>query len=99
MLFVSVMIFFFLFIRLPPSSPLTDTLFPYTTLFRSSRSRMVSWNMPAVGSRRRRWFPERASPPGAGLQSNASLVGSIQRTERHLRSADDAEPEIGRAHV
>src|SRR3546814_17095574 len=29
--------FFFLMIRLPPRSTLTDTLFPYTTLFRSLR--------------------------------------------------------------
>src|SRR3546814_12678409 len=28
--------FFFLMIRRPPRSPRTDTLFPYTTLFRSS---------------------------------------------------------------
>src|SRR3546814_5581540 len=28
--------FFFLMIRLPPRSTRTDTLFPYTTLFRSS---------------------------------------------------------------
>src|SRR3546814_15920010 len=30
--------FFFLMIRRPPISTRTDTLFPYTTLFRSSRS-------------------------------------------------------------
>src|SRR3546814_17036816 len=30
--------FFFLFIRPPPRSTRTDTLFPYTTLFRSSRT-------------------------------------------------------------
>src|SRR3546814_14729860 len=29
---------FFLMIRRPPRSTLTDTLFPYTTLFRSERS-------------------------------------------------------------
>src|SRR3546814_12225682 len=29
--------FFFLMIRLPPRSTRTDTLFPYTTLFRSRR--------------------------------------------------------------
>src|SRR3546814_3294700 len=29
------MLFFFLMIRRPPRSTLTDTLFPYTTLFRS----------------------------------------------------------------
>src|SRR3546814_10637642 len=31
------MIFFFLMIRRPPRSTRTDTLFPYTTLFRSDR--------------------------------------------------------------
>src|SRR3546814_13856109 len=30
-------LFFFLMIRLPPISTRTDTLFPYTTLFRSDR--------------------------------------------------------------
>src|SRR3546814_14436953 len=33
--FVSVCLFFFLMIRRPPRSTRTDTLFPYTTLFRS----------------------------------------------------------------
>src|SRR3546814_3691014 len=32
-----VMLFFFLMIRRPPRSTRTDTLFPYTTLFRSER--------------------------------------------------------------
>src|SRR3546814_19649295 len=31
------LVFFFLMIRRPPRSTLTDTLFPYTTLFRSDR--------------------------------------------------------------
>src|SRR3546814_11120264 len=34
---VSVSLFFFLMIRRPPRSTRTDTLFPYTTLFRSPR--------------------------------------------------------------
>src|SRR3546814_15137732 len=33
-------IFFFLMIRRPPRSTRTDTLFPYTTLFRSDRVRL-----------------------------------------------------------
>src|SRR3546814_7579093 len=33
--FVSIFCFFFLMIRRPPRSTRTDTLFPYTTLFRS----------------------------------------------------------------
>src|SRR3546814_6214531 len=31
---ISIIVFFFLMIRLPPRSTLTDTLVPYTTLFR-----------------------------------------------------------------
>src|SRR3546814_15270553 len=31
--------FFFLMIRLPPRSTRTDTLFPYTTLFRSKKAK------------------------------------------------------------
>src|SRR3546814_13672854 len=37
MLFCFVIDFFFLMIRRPPRSTRTDTLFPYTTLFRSHR--------------------------------------------------------------
>src|SRR3546814_16913242 len=33
--------FFFLMIRRPPRSTRTDTLFPYTTLFRSTRARRL----------------------------------------------------------
>src|SRR6056297_2445870 len=35
---VALMVFFFLMRRRPPRSTRTDTLFPYTTLFRSPRS-------------------------------------------------------------
>src|SRR3546814_2180152 len=35
---VSLSVFFFLMIRRPPRSTRTDTLFPYTTLFRSRQS-------------------------------------------------------------
>src|SRR3546814_18178336 len=51
------MFFFFLMIRRPPSSTLTDTLFPYTTLFRSTRSR---WH--PTGSCRPAWSPVMAGP-------------------------------------
>src|SRR3546814_14055486 len=34
--------FFFLMIRRPPRSTRTDTLFPYTTLFRSVQNRLLS---------------------------------------------------------
>src|SRR3546814_17001898 len=43
--------FFFLMIRRPPRSTRTDTLFPYTTLFRSDVIDGVSFNNPADGKR------------------------------------------------
>src|SRR3546814_6786751 len=39
MLFFILFFFFFLMIRRPPRSTRTDTLFPYTTLFRSDHGR------------------------------------------------------------
>src|SRR3546814_4389260 len=44
--------FFFLMIRRPPRSTRTDTLFPYTTLFRSVRSRRPGkrWRGPGCRS-------------------------------------------------
>src|SRR3546814_5871372 len=46
---VCVVCFFFLMIRRPPRSTRTDTLFPYTTLFRSKR-----WARPLGTSERQR---------------------------------------------
>src|SRR3546814_4673423 len=39
-MFVFVCVFFFLMLRLPPRSTRTDTLFPYTTLFRSLEAQL-----------------------------------------------------------
>src|SRR3546814_3607516 len=61
-------------IRGPPRSPRTDTLFPYTTLFRSAR--------PAAGSRRRRRRrkPRRAKSHGTAdlYPSRATCPGSTE---------------------
>src|SRR3546814_20668033 len=46
--------FFFLMIRRPPRSTRTDTLCPYTTLFRSHRARAVRPDAAAAPSARRR---------------------------------------------
>src|SRR3546814_15223210 len=40
--------FFFLMIRRPPRSTRTDTLFPYTTLFRSLRTNEKKWSKPLM---------------------------------------------------
>src|SRR6056297_3807179 len=54
---VSVFFFFFLLIRRPPRSTRTDTLFPYTTLFRSLPPQIVAganrWSHGAVVARER----------------------------------------------
>src|SRR3546814_9516792 len=52
--------FFFLMIRRPPRSTRTDTLFPYTTLFRSDRL--------CAGARR--GTLRRGGRPGAGRQAS-----------------------------
>src|SRR3546814_20718220 len=41
-MFVGFCIVFFLMIRRPPRSTRTDTLFPYTTLFRSSDAALIA---------------------------------------------------------
>src|SRR3546814_3877145 len=44
------MFFFFLILRRPPRSTRTDTLFPYTTLFRSSRQRPLHLGRAGCGT-------------------------------------------------
>src|SRR3546814_12716932 len=44
-------VFFFLMIRRPPRSTRTDTLFPYTTLFRSLAARILRRHAEVVGLR------------------------------------------------
>src|SRR3546814_17779020 len=46
--------FFFLMIRRPPRSTRTDTLFPYTTLFRSIPETNIAVDGPARGQHRSR---------------------------------------------
>src|SRR6056297_2188969 len=58
--------FFFLMIRRPPRSTRTDTLFPYTTLFRSPRHpRLRGTARPVIGLRRDR-VPGRGRRLGRG---------------------------------
>src|SRR3546814_17530612 len=55
---------FFLMIRRPPRSTRTDTLFPYTTLFRSR-------HRAAPTRRARHWGRPTPAPPGARRRSDA----------------------------
>src|SRR3546814_1750391 len=77
--------FFFLMIRRPPRSTRTDTLFPYTTLFRSP---VCAASSPT--SRRRRLrssctpsaLPSGCSPPGTARGAGASS-SRVSRSEEH----------------
>src|SRR3546814_1251739 len=72
------MIFFFLMIRRPPRSTRTDTLFPYTTLFRSEA--------PALGKPVLVMRDTTERPEGVAA-GTAKLIGSdedrIVRSEEH----------------
>src|SRR3546814_10389744 len=69
--------FFFLMIRRPPRSTRTDTLFPYTTLFRSADAAAVQEHARRLARRRRH-----------GRRSDRLLSGSVRsadvgRSEEH----------------
>src|SRR3546814_12926194 len=77
----SVYLFFFLMIRRPPRSTRTDTLFPYTTLFRShpeiasyAPDYFEIWNEPYL-----RYFSAGGVHPGR----YARLVEAAARSEEH----------------
>src|SRR3546814_19476301 len=86
-LFVLIL-FFFLMIRRPPRSTRTDTLFPYTTLFRSAQR---SRRSPPPGS------DHPPVPRAAYIASvrNATSGGAM----RNRVPVYGLDIEIGRAHV
>src|SRR3546814_3839780 len=79
--------FFFLMIRRPPRSTRTDTLFPYTTLFRSPGrcSRLRRWKARPVGRRRPairlpNWKPpSKPSTAAARSEEHTSELQSLMR--------------------
>src|SRR3546814_18372933 len=86
-------------IRRPPRSTRTDTLFPYTTLFRSSTRRLpgrmgllppsravsLGWSGEPVGVLDRRRL-------GVGGCLSERVEGGDQRTERAVQRADVVVP-------
>src|SRR3546814_15236126 len=95
------LLFFFLMIRRPPRSTRTDTLFPYTTLFRSIRL-PNNLDVLAFGPEAGRFdlivleFPKfsdgRAYSQARLLRERFGYRGELRATGQVLR-------EIGRAHV
>src|SRR3546814_18254361 len=96
-------------IRRPPRSTRTDTLFPYTTLFRSGEVRAGQHRAGAV-----RVLRHPPAAPGRPVRHPADLIGrSMPRARKTastpgVQATKDAEPgtpdpgsadKIGRAHV
>src|SRR3546814_14041808 len=78
--------FFFLMIRRPPRSTRTDTLFPYTTLFRSSRAAKLRDELTRLTRLRQ------------GVASQQEKLGAaIARLDQERRELEFMQ--IGRAHV
>src|SRR3546814_19285616 len=80
---------FFLMIRRPPRSTRTDTLFPYTTLFRSVRVRVQLRSRHLQGGRRgelsrigqQLWrFPVRRHPCGRSEEHTSELPSLMRIT-------------------
>src|SRR3546814_15222451 len=59
---ICIVIFFFLMIRRPPRSTRTDTLFPYTTLFRSSARHNGIGIFPRHSAQTQVWWNDRSVP-------------------------------------
>src|SRR3546814_15094661 len=74
---------FFLMIRRPPRSTRTDTLFPYTTLFRSDEAPCVPACHPGRAADRRAGPWRRA----AGI-CPVRAAGGRRQVAHHLRQAD-----------
>src|SRR3546814_15865623 len=77
-MYVCYCVFFFLMIRRPPRSTRTDTLFPYTTLFRSA----CSWASARCMSGRLCANSE-GRPTGTLEGSDGRGIASSNRSEEH----------------
>src|SRR3546814_13294094 len=85
--YVLYIVFFFLMIRRPPRSTRTDTLFPYTTLFRSSEGKARRQGVAAGG----------AVPPGTWCRVRSDAVPGL--AVAHERERDHAHRDLAAADV
>src|SRR3546814_13472749 len=93
-LILLLIIFFFLMIRRPPRSTRTDTLFPYTTLFRSTAAISPSASPRALALAERNPMKRKRSVGSPDSVSAAMAALGPGRDERR-----SSVGEIGRAHV
>src|SRR3546814_17124341 len=71
-------------IRRPPRSTRTDTLFPYTTLFRSHRARVALGRVDVEHHRLRQWPDEGGADPLDETERD-HLLEILGRTASHRR--------------
>src|SRR3546814_8620580 len=86
--------FFFFLIRRPPRSTRTDTLFPYTTLFRSASRYPARSGGSAVRRKRRgdrsRWRPS-PNPFVLSLSKHRSFLSAVQEKDSPSTSSGQTE--------
>src|SRR3546814_14361631 len=84
-------------IRRPPRSTRTDTLFPYTTLFRSLRARDRPASRPAA--RHEKAPPRQAAAPAGGAAAPPSLRAELgqERQELFLQHLGIERPDLAEA--
>src|SRR3546814_4539147 len=75
--------FFFLMIRRPPRSTRTDTLFPYTTLFRSACTATSSSASSTIASSDSYWARCAAPVGGSWLRPTGASTARTTRSEEH----------------
>src|SRR3546814_11742539 len=92
-------------VRRPPRTTRTDTLFPYTTLFRSEVSLHVEYELPAAEAIERRvridrrdlvQLKEAAGPPGSGVRSveGEQRAGGAAGGDHEGAAAEPAAPGV-----
>src|SRR3546814_11385898 len=85
-IYYSFFFFFFLMIRRPPRSTRTDTLFPYTTLFRSGfdvPTDLVTTSATPSDSKIARIGPPAMMPVPAGAERSVTRPAPKWRSEEH----------------
>src|SRR3546814_19104960 len=76
-------VFFFLMIRRPPRSTRTDTLFPYTTLFRSDILAFERWALK--DSAGREYFDGREASRAYRLRTVQEMVSKLNQDRKSTR--------------
>src|SRR3546814_3772792 len=98
-------VFFFLMIRRPPRSTRTDTLFPYTTLFRSAVAEAAQEfalderQVAALNDLRRRLAERRESRRGERDSFQALLIGTLRRPDFDRAALVDALAQRSEEHT